>query len=163
MTLVPLEAIYTSNDTYTEVPPAGADGFSSATITVDVPSSSSTITIDRINGNYNEYFLSDFTLTGSNYNIRFDPGYSAITIVTTPFDSSSWQVYLQFNASAVQRTLTVSANTYYLVIQANAVQFCNPDNTPYFMLVDSGGEDTAGSTVRLYKAVFNLDFTSVPN
>lgn len=162
MSLVPLEAIYTSNDTFTEVPPAGADGFSSVTITVDVPTSTS-ITIDRIIGNYNEYYLSDFTLTGSNHNISFNPGSSVITITTSPFDSSSWQVYLQFNSSAVTRQLTVSANTYYLVIQANAVQFRNPDNIPYFMLLDSGGEDTVGSTARFYKAVFNFDFTTVPN
>ena len=165
MTLVPLEAIYTSNDTYTEVPPAGADGFSSVTITVDVPSSSpSLITIDRIYQSPNTYYLSDFTQVTQYVQVSLPPGRCIIRVRTTTVQTHPvWNVSMQANSTTSPQTIDMSYGYYIILPTTYVPQFQDSNGESYFYLDDSNYGDSYSNYIYLSQNKFNFDFTTVPN
>lgn len=165
MTLVPLEAIYTSNDTYTELPPAGADGFSSATITVDVPSSSPfPITIDRVSIGTNTYYLSDFTEINQVVELSIPSG-SSVIHVSTDFIQlyNVWNVSLTSNTAAGSIVTTFVGGYYFMYQSSNAPELKDSNGETYFLLIDNRTSDGYPGTFYVPWSKFNFDFTTVPN
>lgn len=162
MTLVPLEAIYTSNDTYTEVPPAGADGFSSATITVDVPSPLP-LTIDRFKHILDTVLLKDFTYNPTLSTITIPNDYAVVQIQSTISDQvDAWFVSVQYNATGSGMAYNVGASSYYYLFQGGygVFRFANSDGMAYFSFIDSSLTDTEPTYITVPKSVFNFDFSS---
>lgn len=162
MNLVPLEQTYTVNDTYTENPPADADGFSNAVITVNVPSPLP-ITIDR------------FTLIGSTFLLRNFTHVSTLTTVTIPVDygvvsiyprtddvGDVWNIFIQYNSSGSGKSFNVAASGYYYFVQDGygVFRFTTPDGRFCFSFPDSSTSDTEPTYLTVSRSLFNFDFSS---
>lgn len=162
MTLVPLEAIYTSNDTYTEVPPAGADGFSSATITVDVPSPLP-ITIDRFKREEETTLLREFSYTATSTQVSVPYDYAIVLIQPSIEDHQQvWSITIRYNASGNAMLYTTGPSTHYYLVELGIglYRFSNSGGVNYLSFSDFAFEDTRDTYVTVSRSLFNFDFSS---
>lgn len=164
MNLIPLEAIYTSNDTYTEVPPAGADGFSSATITVDVPSSPSTLTIDRITTPQGTYYLSDFISVDSTSSIALPGGSFIVEIGPGSFNQVTvWRIRYMGNNGSSNKSFVIISGHHYFMFQGSSAVLNDSNGEVIFYLSDAYYGDDYANEIAVSISKFNFDFTTVPN
>lgn len=162
MTLVPLEQTYTVNDTYTEIPPADADGFSNAVITVSVPSPLP-IVIDRVAwGRYDPIRLNQFTSTTA-ANITVPQGRTIIAIsysdgVVPP----SWSIRMLSNDGTSPASLMVQPGYYYIFTNTNIyyATFRDSSNVVYFTYGDYSNTDKNGTQISFWDGLFRFDFSS---
>lgn len=162
MNLVPLEQTYTVNDTYTESPPAGADGFSNAVITVSVPSPLP-IVIDRVAwGRYDPMRLNQFTSTTGG-TITVPQGRTIISISHS--DAAvppSWSIRMLSNNGTSTAYLNIPDGYYYIFTNTNIyyATFRDSDDVVYFTYGDFAYTDQNGTQISFSDRLFSFDFSS---
>lgn len=121
MSIIPLSETITSNGTYNyEAGSVNADGFSPVSLTVNVPTSSSQVPIDRIHlsssssidSSFFILLLSDMTYTSSTLSVSIPASQVLITINQT---STSYLISYLENDRSTSITSTVFSDTYYFI------------------------------------------------
>lgn len=162
MNLVPLEQTYTANDTYTESPPANADGFSNAVITVNVPSPLP-ISIDRLTHIGSTYLLRNFTHVSTLTTVTIPVDYGVVSIFPRTEDVGDvWNIFIEYNSTGSGLTFNVAASGYYYFVPDGygVFRFTTSDGKFCFAFPDSSTSDTQSTYVTVSRSLFNFDFSS---